>query len=347
MLEVSQAGQRPLVTIAVPVFNEEPNLPELRQRLEAMMASVADRYRFEVLLINNGSVDRSANVCKQFCRENPTFKFLGFTRNFGIEASFLAGSRFASGDALMYLFSDLQDPVELIPEFLQKWSEGYEVVYGELQSREDQNYLKTVGAHLAYRLIFWMSGALIPINATDFRLMSRPVIDAVNRCTERNRYMRGLVHWSGFSQIAIPFNRVPRKRGQSSQGLIFCIQYALNAVRSFSTKPLKLASIAGILATVASFFGGLIWIAITILSRRGLIGITPPPTGWTTLALLIFFFGGIQCLFMGIIGHYLANVSEEVKARPHWNLRETVGLDLVPRGQRDAESLDVNGPLFQ
>lgn len=314
-----------IVTIVVPVKDEEGNLPELFRRVESVIVG-ASKYKFEVVMIDNGSTDRSGQLCKQKATQDPAWKYVQFSRNFGIESSFLAGSHYAKGDALIYLFSDLQDPPEAIPQFLAAWESGYEVVYGVLTKRQDQNILKTFGAKVAYYLIYTLSDIRIPKNATDFRLISRPVIDAVNSCPEKNRYMRGLVQWAGFSQMGIPFERSPRKFGKSNAGLIFCIKYALAAIFAFSTKPLKLASFVGILATLMSIFGAIFWIVITILSRKGLIDFPAPPLGWTTMVLLIFFFGGIQCLFLGILGEYIAGVQSETKGRPLWIVRSSVGI---------------------
>lgn len=314
-----------IVTIAVPVKDEEANLPELFLRLVSVIEKES-KYLFEVILIDNGSTDKSGIICKQMVQKNPSWKYVQFSRNFGIESSFLAGSYYAKGDALIYLFSDLQDPPETISQFLAEWENGYDVVYGLLTKREDQNVLKTFGAKIAYYLIYTLSDIRIPKNATDFRLISRPVIDAVNSCPEKNRYMRGLVQWAGFSQKSVPFERSPRRAGKSNAGLIFCIKYALSAIFAFSTKPLKLASFVGILATLASIFGAIFWVIITVLSRKGLIDFPAPPLGWTTMVLLIFFFGGIQCLFMGIIGEYISGVQNETKNRPLWIVRSSVGI---------------------
>jgi glycosyltransferase involved in cell wall biosynthesis len=332
-----------LITIAVPVRNEEGNLPELFRRLTSVIDSLPE-FEFEILQIDNGSTDASSQLCRQFAAKDDRWKYIQFSRNFGIESSFLAGTTYASGDALIYLFSDLQDPPELIVDMLKKWKDGYDVVYGELQKRSDGNIVKSFGAKAAYYLIYWLSEIKIPINATDYRLISRSVIDAVNQCPERNRYMRGLVQWAGFSQYAIPFERVPRVHGKSSAGLRFCFNYALNAITSFSTKPLKLASIIGLIATAASVFGSIFWIAITVLSRNGMISITPPPLGWTTMTLLIFFFGGIQCLFMGIMGEYLAGVHSETKRRPPWCIRSTQGINVRSASKDSAEFAAIPRP---
>jgi dolichol-phosphate mannosyltransferase len=281
-----------------------------------------------VLLIDNGSTDGSSRICESFAFKNTNYKYIQFTRNFGIEASFYAGTTYANGDALIYLFSDLQDPPELIPAFIEKWTEGFDIVYGKLIRRKDHTVWKTIGAFIAYRMIYILSNVKIPINATDFRLLSRKVINAVNDCKETNRYMRGLVHWTGFSQCPIPFERSPRIHGKSSAGVFWSIKYAFSAVFSFSEKPLKIASAVGVTSFFISFSGAVFWIAATIMSRKGMIDFTPPPLGWTTMALLIFFFGGIQCLFIGILGEYIASLHQESKKRSPWVIQKVIGLEL-------------------
>lgn len=317
------SGQK-LVTIVIPVYNEEKNLGEVYRRVSDVIAKLPS-YKFEVLMIDNGSTDQSRLRCLEFATRDPRWKYLRFTRNFGIETSFFAGATYASGDALIYLFSDLQDPPEAIPSMLAKWEQGNDVVYGVLTKRSDQNILKTWGASVAYRLIFMLSDVTIPINATDFRLLSRPVIETIKNCQERVRYMRGLSHWAGFKQTSFEFERAPRKYGKSNATLWWCIKYAVSAMVSFSNKPLRLASFVGVTTTIMSLIGAVGYIALTILTRNGYSSITPPPPGWTTIVLLIFFFGGIQCLFLGVVGEYLSQINTESKGRPHWVIGEVVG----------------------
>lgn len=316
---------RKLVTIVIPVYNEEANLGDVFRRVSQVMSS-SSSYDFEVVMIDNGSTDQSRLRCLEFTQKDPRWKYVRFTRNFGIETSFFAGANYASGDALIYLFSDLQDPPEAIPQMLSKWAEGNDVVYGVLTKRSDQNIFKTWGASIAYRLIFLLSDVEIPINATDFRLLSRPVIDTLKTCKERVRYMRGLSHWTGFRQASFEFERALRKHGKSNATLWWCIKYAVSAMVSFSNKPLRLASVVGVATTIMSLLGGLGYIGLTLLTRGGYSSITPPPPGWTTIVLLIFFFGGIQCLFLGVVGEYLSQINIETKGRPHWVVGETAGL---------------------
>ena len=324
-----QPAARPLVTIVIPAFNEEENLPEVYRRVTAVVASIAD-CDFEFLVIDNCSQDATEEVVRGFVARDARWRYVRFSRNFGFESSMGASLHYARGDALILLFSDLQDPPELIPTMIKKWREGYDVVYGEIVARSDASFLKTIGAHVAYKLIYWFSEVKIPPNAGDFRLISRPVIDALKRCGEQNRYLRGLVHWVGFRQASFTYERAPRTRGESTMGLIFSFNFAITALVSFSSTPLRWASFLGGLVTLSSVVGTAGYLILVLLYRWGWMSASPPPPGWVTLVLLILFFGGLQSLFLGILGEYLSKIHIEVKHRPLWVLHRTAGF---PPGQ--------------
>jgi dolichol-phosphate mannosyltransferase len=323
-----QPTEKPLVSIVIPAYNEQDNLPELFDRVTAVLDGLPD-YRVEILLIDNCSRDDTGAIARRFTQRDTRWRYLRFSRNFGCEVSLAAGLYYAQGDALIFLQSDLQDPPEAIPTMLARWRQGYDVVYGQLTRRSDDSFLKTLGARVAYRLIHWLSDVKIPPHATDFRLISRPAVEALKRCGERNRYLRGLVHWVGFRQCGFTYERAPRKRGRTTTGLIFCFNYAINALVAFSSRPLRWASALGVLVTAASVFGAAAYVALTLLNRAGVTHLTPPPAGWMTQTLLIFFFGGVQCLFLGILGEYLSRVHIEVKHRPLWVVRETAGFPVA------------------
>ncbi|MBK7960889.1 MAG: glycosyltransferase family 2 protein [Bdellovibrionales bacterium] len=206
-------------------------------------------------MIDNGSSDSSAELCKGIVEKDGRWKYIRFSRNFGLESSFFAGINYATGDALVYLFSDLQDPPELIPEFLRKWELGYDIVYGRLIKRQDSNFLVSALVRIAHKVINNLSDVNLPTDAGDYRLLSRPVINAIKKMKERNRYMRGISHWVGFKVTSVDFSRVPRKSGKSSARLWLYFLYTLNAIISFSTKPIRLASMIGIFTMFMSFFG--------------------------------------------------------------------------------------------
>lgn len=315
----------PLVSIVIPAFNEEGSLPELQRRLISSVDPLSD-FEFEFVLVDNCSTDRTLEIAKAFAAQDPRWKIASFSRNFGAETSLAAGAHYAKGDAVIFLFSDLQEPPELIPEMIEKWQQGFDVVYGRLAERSDGSFIKTLGAKVAYKLINKLSDVQIPTNASDYKLVSRRALDALNACEERNRYLRGLVHWIGFKQVGIDYDRSEREFGSTTTDLGFLIRFALNAIIAFSTKPLELATIAGFGILAVSFTAGIIYIGLQIATSMGLLALTPPPPGWTTITLLILFFGGVQCIFIGIIGQYLGNVYNEVKQRPRWLIDEQVGL---------------------
>jgi dolichol-phosphate mannosyltransferase len=314
-----------LVSIVIPVYNEQDNLPELFARVEAV-ANEQKSFEFEFLIVDNCSTDRTEVIVTAQCDKDSRWKYVRFSRNFGAEVSLAAGLKYARGDAAILLFSDLQEPPEYIPDFLSKWQEGYDVVYGTLLTREDGSIFKKLGALVAYKLIEKLSDIKIPANATDYRLMSRSVINAINDCGESNRYLRGLVHWVGFSQAAVPYDRAPRRHGETSTNALFLIRYAVNALIAFSARPLKLASVFGFLMVLVSIGGAVLYTVLLVLSQMGIAPTAPPPPGWTTLTLLVLFFGGMQSLFMGIIGEYIANVYGEVKLRPLWIIDKEIGI---------------------
>lgn len=314
------------ITIAIPIYNEQKNLPDVFSRVDAVASSLP-QYKWEFILVDNHSTDSCPTICQAQCNKDARWKYVRFSRNFGIEASFYAGAYYSSGDALIYLFSDLQDPPEKIPEMISHWENGFDVVYGILQNRKDNSILKTFGAHIAYRLIHMLSDIELPVNATDFRLLSRPVVDFLVTSDEKTRYMRGLTHWSGFNQKSFSFERVERKHGKSSAGLWFCIKYALSSALLFSSKPVKLLSIFGLAMTCLSILFSILYVIHLVLTRNGFTYVTPPPPGWTTIVLLIFFFGGINSFFLGIIGEYINQIHKEVKRRPIFIPQRLIGLN--------------------
>jgi len=321
---MAKKSPKPLVTIVIPAYNEEDNLPELYDRLAKVVDPLTD-YEFEFLLIDNHSQDNTEKLARSFVEKDERYRYIRFSRNFSFEGSLAAGVHYALGEALIYLPSDLQDPPEEIPVMLEKWKEGYDIVYGVLATRSDASWFKSVGAVLAYKLIRKLSDIHIPENATDFRLISRPAIEALKRCGERNRYMRGLTYWIGFNRTSFTYERAPRKKGTSTAGLIFCFNFAVMAIVAFSAKPLRWASLLGVLTTVISILGAIVYSSLLFLISFGIVGLTPPPPGWTTQMLVILFLGGIQCLFIGVIGEYLSNIYSETKERPLWVIQDTAG----------------------
>jgi glycosyltransferase involved in cell wall biosynthesis len=309
--------KRSLLTILMPARNEEANLPRAYAEVTSVMAPLA--YGYEVLLIDNASTDGTATVAAELCERDRRWKYLRFSRNFTVEASMAAGLHFARGDATLVLFSDLQDPPDLIPQFLEKFSEGYDVVYGVLRLRNDDSTLKSVGARLLYGLIHHLAEVDIPRNATDFRLLSRRAIDALNQFGERNRYLRGLAHWIGFRQCAIPYDRRPRLAGKSKAPFFYLVNLAVNAITCLSIKPLHFFSWFGVLALLGTFGLALVYLGCLFM------GITIP--GLTTIYLLLLANLAVLLLGFGALGEYVGRIYIECKSRPLYLLDHSINLD--------------------
>jgi glycosyltransferase involved in cell wall biosynthesis len=313
----------PLISIIAPAYNEEKNLPRLFQRLEELFEEELSQYNFEVIILDNGSTDGTRALALGFCTKDPRWKYLRYSRNFGFDASITAGLDHASGDAVITLLSDLQDPPEVIIEFLAEWEKGAEIVNGIVKERNDGNWIKSLGAVISYKLIYLLSESRITPGATEYRLLDKKVVHALRKLREPDRYLRGLVNWVGFKRVFVPYNRVPRAEGESSAGLIFCLKYALNAIFCFSAKPLQLATWFGILITAASTVLALSYLGIYIF-KPGFA--TLPPPGISTVVLLILFATGTQSFFMGLIGAYLSRTYDQGKHRPLYIVAESVGL---------------------
>jgi len=324
-----------LLSILVPAFNEEENLPLVFPRLTQILGTLPAHIDYEVIVLDNASTDRTPIIARKFCETNRRWKLLRYSRDFGFESSVVAGLDHARGDAVVLLASDLQDPPELIPEFVRRWEEGFEVVGGILQKRRDYRVLKTIGAKIAYWLIYTLSDCKIPPNATDFRLLDRKVVDALKRLREPDRYLRGLVHWVGFRRFYIPYDRAARSGGRSTAGVWFCVRYALNAMLCFSTKPLRLATFFGGFVVVGSFAYALFAFAVHFL-RISFIPVAPP--GITTIVLLISFFLGFNTMFLGIIGEYIARIYNQGKNRPLYLVDEQMNFDECEEDRRTSSA---------
>lgn len=321
-----------LISVTVPAFNEEANLPQLYTRLTAVMEALPERYDYEVILFDNGSTDATPLLAAEFCERNPKWRYVRYSRNFGSEASVIAGLDFAKGDAVITCFSDLQDPPELIPQLIEKWEDGYQVVYGQVRTRNDYSILKTIGAKAAYWLIYQLTECKIRPNATDYRLLDRKVVDVLRQLRESDRYMRGLVHWVGFKTIGVPFDRAARARGESTAKLLFCIRFALNAIFCFSSRPLHLVTLFGACTTVVTMFMALFY-AVLFFARPAFLQAAPP--GITTIIILILLAIGLNSLFMGIIGEYIGRIYNQGKNRPLYIVDETGNLDRTDRRELD------------
>ncbi len=313
--------RKKLVSLLVPAYNEEGNIPSVIERLTRQARNLEHLYDFEFLVMDNCSTDRTRELVLAQCVIDPRWKFLRYSRNFGAEASVLAGFDHVKGDAAIIIFSDLQDPPENIPIMLEKWRAGSEVVYGVINERNDSNFLKTIGAKIAYFLIHKLTESKIPPNATDFRLLDRKVVDSLKTLREPDRYFRGLVHWVGFKQDSFVYDRHKRVAGKSNAGILYCIKFALHAITCFSSKPMHLSMFFGLGLTSLSILGSIFYGALYFVKPSFL---SAPPPGITTLIILALFLVGLNSLFLGIIGEYVGRIYRQGKNRPLYIVAEKV-----------------------
>ena len=304
------------IAIVIPAYNEEACVEELARRLKVVF-DLESKYTWEVTFVENGSVDSTFVRLLAINQTDKRFRVLQLSRNFRMDGGLTSGLNFMDADACVIMTADLQDPPELIPEYLRKWEEGYENVYGVVQKRVGTPLLRRLNSRLFYKLANWLSEGLIPRNASDFRLVDRKVYEAVREMNERNRFVRGLFAWVGFKSIGIPLERPPRYGGVSNAHSLQVIDLAIKGIFGHSYKPLRLISIIGLILSLISF-ASIAVISFFALTR----GV--PFAGFGTLISLILGGIGIQALMLGIIGEYLALVYEESKHRPNYIIRQYI-----------------------
>ncbi|MEX2375117.1 MAG: glycosyltransferase family 2 protein [Dehalococcoidia bacterium] len=306
----------PRVSIGIPIYNEEDTIPELGRRLREMIDSLGAAA--EVILVNDGSADHSLDLLRDLAGADPRFKVVDFSRNFGHQAALYAAMRRSSGDAVILMDGDLQDPPEVVPRLLEKWSEGYEVVYAVRRKRKE-GILKRAAYSIYYRLLKSVAYVPIPVDSGDFSLMDRRIVDLVCGMPERNKFLRGLRAWAGFSQTSVEYERDARYAGQTKYSLPKLMRLALDGLISYSFIPLRLAYVAGTVVSLGSFGLAAVYFFQRLFSDQVI------PRGFTTLAVLVLFLGGVQLLTIGVVGEYLGRIYDEVKKRPEYVERETIG----------------------
>jgi len=299
----------PLFSMVVPVLNEQDVLQETYAVLTRVLESL--EMSFEVIVIDNGSSDQTSAIMRDICLRDVRWKFIRLSRNFGYQNSITAGMLAARGEGIMVIDADLQDPPELIPQFVARWREGYEIVYGVREKRTGESPWRVIPTMLAMRFITWMSDEVkLPLHSGDFRLIPRRVRDAFALLPETNRYVRGLIHWLGFRQIGIPYVRRGRIKGQTKVNPIYLLGFTMNAVFSFSLKPLRMFSVFGLGVLALTGLLGMIYLTMAFL--------TSPPRGITTILILLLINLGVTSLGIGILGEYIAKIYSESKRRPLW-----------------------------
>ena len=297
------------VDLIIPLFNEDEVLPILVEELEAFRSTRSEKLR--VLFVNDGSVDETEKTVRKSTGHLEGYRLVSFSRNFGHQKAVTAGINLSTADAVIVMDADLQDPLEVAGQMLDKWSEGFDVVYGVREDRANVPVAQRVTAHWFYRLFRSLSGIDAPVDTGDFRLISRPVMDAFNSFSEQQPYVRGLVAWLGFNQTGISYNRPGRRAGSTKYPMKKRFRLALDSLTAFSSRPLEMAVKVGLVVSAGSVLG-LFWVLLTKYAFGTAI------TGWASLIFAAFFFGGIQLFFLGMVGLYVARVYDEVKGRPRY-----------------------------
>ncbi len=305
-----------LLSVVVPVYNEEKNL---RQFLFQLLPIIS-KYRYELIFVDDGSTDQTLNLLFNEAKKNPQLKVLAFNRNFGHQAALSCGYKHAIGDCVITLDADLQDPPEIIDQMIRKWQQGYEIVYAKRKTRQD-SFFKKLTAFGFYRLLNFLSDTPIPTDVGDFRLQDRRVNDYLIKLPEHNQFLRGLVAWGGFKEIYLTINRRKRYAGNTHYTFSKMINFALDGIISFSTKPLRIAIYMGFFASLVGMLG-----IIYALLQRFLLSSEYWVTGWTALFVAILFLGGTQLITIGIIGEYIGKIYKEAQNRPQYLLKKKVNL---------------------
>jgi dolichol-phosphate mannosyltransferase len=305
---------KPTYSIIAPIFNESGNIQELYRRLHEVLDSTGEDW--ELILVDDGSTDNSADLIRQYADQDSRVKPVIFARNFGHQIAVTAGLDYSKGEAVVIIDSDLQDPPEVILDLIAKWKEGYQVVYAIRSEREGESWFKLFTASLFYRLISKITDVNIPLDAGDFRLLDRQVVDVLNQMREKHRFLRGMSSWVGFRQTGVPYRRVARQVGETKYPFRKMFRLAINAVTSFSYFPLQLATYIGF------FAAGLSILAIPIVIAIRLWGTETPLLGQATTLIAVLFLGGVQLISLGILGEYIGRLYDEAKGRPLYIVSE-------------------------
>ncbi len=306
-----------LLSVVIPCYNEEAVLVATHERLTNVLSGL-NNLDYEMIFVNDGSRDRTQELLVGLQLLDPHVRVILFSRNFGHQIAVTAGLEQAAGDAVVIIDADLQDPPELIPQMVELWREGNEVVYGTRLEREGESTFKLWTAKAFYRIINRLSDTKMPLDAGDFRLLDRVVVEVINEMPERARFLRGMVSWAGFRQIALPYSRAARPAGESKYPLRKMINFAMDGIISFSLAPLKVAIWTGFLAIWIAVAGIIVAIVDRLLDKH-------LTRGWASLFVAVLFMGGVQLVSLGILGEYLGRIYTEVKRRPLYIVQERLG----------------------
>ena len=296
------------ITIIIPAYNEEESLPFLYERLEKLMNSI-NNYEFEILFVNDGSKDKTIELIKEYREKDNRISYVDFSRNFGKETAMIAGLDYCNGDAVVIIDADLQDPPELIPQMLEYWEQGYDDVYAKRRSRKGETWLKKITSSMYYKILQAFTKIQIQKDTGDFRLLDRRCVEALKSIRESQRYTKGLFSWIGYNKKEILYDRDPRAAGKTKWNYKKLVDLSIDGITSFTTSPLRWSAILGVLVSIIGFI-----YMIYIIVKTIVLGVDVP--GYASTMVVILFLGGIQLIFLGVIGEYLGRAFYETKGRP-------------------------------
>jgi polyisoprenyl-phosphate glycosyltransferase len=311
-----QQGARPLLSVVSPMWNEAESADAFLEELTSQLDSMTD-LDIEILIVDDGSTDGTADILHRWSAARPELTVVSLSRNFGHQAAITAGVFTATGDAVVIMDSDLQDPPDLIPEMVARWRDGADVVYAVRDDRKGESWFKRTTASAYYRLLRWLSDTDIPADTGDFRLITREVVEALRSMPERDRYMRGMVAWVGFTQVPVRFDRAERFKGSTKYSLGRMMRLGTSGVVGFSDKPLYLAIGFGFVVMLLAMLGLLYVVLSSIFGWGDLV------RGWASVIIGVMFFAAVQLIFLGVIGIYVSRVFVEAKARPLYIIKKS------------------------
>ena len=300
------------VSVIVPMYYEEEVAEECYKRLKKVLEGLSEKYLYEIIFINDGSKDKTLNILENIAQDNKNVKVISFSRNFGHQCAVTAGLKYITGDAIVIIDADLQDPPELIPEMLKLWEDGNEVIYGKRKSRKGESKFKLLTASMFYKTLNALSDVEIPKDTGDFRLVDRKVVEVINSLPEHNKFLRGLFSWVGFKQIPFEYERKERVAGKTKYPLSKMLKLAQDGIFSFSTKPLRIVGTMGIISILIS----IIILIYSILSY--IFNWNDLASGWTSMMVTMTFLGGMILISLWMIGEYVGRIYDETKRRPEY-----------------------------
>ena len=309
------------VSVVIPMYYEEEVAEICYDRVSTVLRKLSDKYEYEIIFVNDGSKDKTLSILKNIADNDKCVKIISFSRNFGHQAAVTAGIKYVTGDAVVIMDADLQDPPELIPEMLKLWEDGNEVIYGKRKTRKGESVFKILTAQMFYSFLNAMSEVEIPKNTGDFRLVDRKVIDVINSLPEHNKFLRGLFSWVGYKQYAFEYERKERFAGKTKYPLKKMLKLASDGIVGFSTKPLKLIGLFGILSVFISFCILIYSLIAFCFKIPGVVA------GWTSIMFCVTFFAGIQLISLWIMSEYIGRMYDESKNRPQYIITKKINID--------------------